>query len=308
MAEQLRSLRIVFMGTPEFAVATLDYLYTHGCNIVGVVTIPDKPSGRGQQINISAVKKYALEKSLPLLQPEKLRDPDFLEALRSLKADIQVVVAFRMLPEIVWNMPPMGTINLHGSLLPDYRGAAPINWAIINGEEQTGATTFFIQKDIDTGDILKQQTIPISPDMNAGELHDIMKEVGAKLVFDTLHDLSSGEEVRRNQQSHITLSKIAPKITKEDTKIDFNQPCQQVHNFVRGLSPYPTAFTIWNNKILKIYTTSIDLDTPSNQQIISDNKTYLKFKCLDGYLNILSLQLEGKKRMDIEDFLRGNKI
>jgi methionyl-tRNA formyltransferase len=308
MAEQLRLLRIVFMGTPEFAVATLDYLYTHGCNIVGVVTIPDKPSGRGQQINISAVKKYALEKSLPLLQPEKLRDPDFLEALRSLKADIQVVVAFRMLPEIVWNMPPMGTINLHGSLLPDYRGAAPINWAIINGEEQTGATTFFIQKDIDTGDILKQQTIPISPDMNAGELHDIMKEVGAKLVFDTLHDLSSGEEVRRNQQSHITLSKIAPKITKEDTKIDFNQPCQQVHNFVRGLSPYPTAFTIWNNKILKIYTTSIDLDTPSNQQIISDNKTYLKFKCLDGYLNILSLQLEGKKRMDIEDFLRGNKI
>ncbi|TCJ17885.1 methionyl-tRNA formyltransferase [Flaviaesturariibacter flavus] len=299
------------MGTPEFAVASLDALVQAGCNIVGVITAPDKPAGRGMQLQGSAVKKYAVEKGLHLLQPEKLKAPEFVEALRALNADLQVVVAFRMLPEIVWNMPPMGTLNVHGSLLPQYRGAAPINWAIINGEPETGVTTFRLKHEIDTGDILLQDRMPIGENETAGEVHDRMKELGAALLVRTVKGLAEGS-ISETPQSHLDPAtlKHAPKIFTDTCRIDWTRTVADVHNQVRGLSPFPGAFTTLNGKTLKIFRSTVAggkaADMPGEPD--TDGKTYLRFSCADGDLNIVELQLEGKKRMGVEEFLRGYRF
>jgi methionyl-tRNA formyltransferase len=313
----LKDLRIVFMGTPEFAVASLDALVHAGCNIVGVVTAPDKPAGRGMKLQESAVKQYAVAKGLKVLQPEKLKNALFLEKLKDLNPDLQVVVAFRMLPEVVWNMPEMGTINVHGSLLPQYRGAAPINWAIINGEKHTGVTTFKLQHEIDTGDILLQQIIPIGENETAGEIHDRMKEIGAALLVKTIEKLADGrlkekpqvKTVDQNIQDAPAL-KHAPKIFTETCRIDWNQPVEIVHNLIRGLSPFPGAFTFLDQKMLKIFRGEKLSITPNVQpgEYLTDGKTYLRYACADGFFNIKELQLEGKKRMNVEDFLRGYKF
>lgn len=307
-----QSLRIVFMGTPEFAVASLDALVNAGCNLVGVITAPDKPAGRGMKLQESAVKKYAVEKGLHILQPDKLKKPQFLEELRSLNADLQIVVAFRMLPEVVWNMPPMGTINVHGSLLPHYRGAAPINWAIINGEKETGVTTFKLKHEIDTGDILLQERIPVSENETAGELHDKMKEVGAQLLVKTIKGLAEGSLKETPQLSLINGSEVrhAPKIFTETCKIDWNKPVDEVHNLIRGLSPYPGAFTYLNEKLFKIYKSEKELAQPSITagQFENDGRKYLRFACKDGYIYAKEIQMEGKRRMGIEEFLRGRNI
>lgn len=305
-----KDLRIVFMGTPEFAVASLDALVNAGCNIVGVITAPDKPAGRGMKLQESAVKKYAAEKGLPVLQPEKLKNPQFLEELKSLRADLQVVVAFRMLPEVVWNMPPMGTINVHGSLLPQYRGAAPINWAIINGEPETGVTTFKLKHEIDTGDILLQERIPIGGNETAGEVHDRMKEVGAQLLVRTIKGLADGsvQEVPQvSVVSNVQDIKHAPKIFTETCRVDWNRSANEVHNLIRGLSPYPAAFTQLQGKGLKIFRSEKELKVPAHApgEVDTDGKHYLKFACADGYIIVKEMQLEGKKRMEVEDFLRG---
>jgi methionyl-tRNA formyltransferase len=306
-----KDLRIVFMGTPEFAVASLDALVSAGCTIVGVITAPDKPAGRGMKLQQSAVKKYAVEKGLTVLQPEKLKNPQFLEELKVLKADLQIVVAFRMLPEVVWNMPPMGTINVHGSLLPQYRGAAPINWAIINGEKETGVTTFKLQHEIDTGHILLQEGIPIGEDETAGELHDKMKEVGAQLLVKTIKGIADGslQEIPQTtvaEQQNIEI-KHAPKIHTSTCLIDWNKSVDEIYNLVRGLSPYPAAFTYLNEKTLKIYIAEKEKKVPAITpgQYETDHKTYLKFACSNGYIQVKELQLEGKKRMPVTDFLRG---
>jgi methionyl-tRNA formyltransferase len=308
-------LRIVFMGTPEFAVASLDALVKAGCNIVGVVTAPDRPAGRGMLLQQSDVKKYAVAHQLHVLQPEKLRNPEFLEQLRTLQADIQVVVAFRMLPEMVWNMPPMGTLNVHGSLLPQYRGAAPINWAIINGERQTGVTTFKLQQEIDTGDILLQQTMPIGEEENVGEVHDRMKELGAALLLKTIHGLAQNSIQEKPQQGFTneqvkTDFKHAPKIFTDTCKIDFSKTVDEVHDLVRGLAPYPAAFTFLNGKKLKIFKSAKTHEaiTETAGTVKSDGKTYLQFACSNGWVSVLDLQLEGKKRMPVTDFLRGYRF
>jgi methionyl-tRNA formyltransferase len=304
-----KDLRIVFMGTPEFAVASLDALVKAGCNIVGVITAPDKPAGRGMQLQQSAVKKYAVENNLHVLQPEKLKNPDFLSQLKSLKADLQIVVAFRMLPEVVWSMPPMGTINVHGSLLPHYRGAAPINWAVINGEKETGVTTFKLKHEIDTGDILLQQTMPIAQNETAGQIHDRMKDMGAAVLVNTVKGLAD-QSLNEVPQVFDTDLKHAPKIFTDTCKIDFSKPVQQVHNLIRGLSPFPGAFTTLNGKTLKIYKSEIELGIPVGDagDCKTDGKTFLKFACADGYIHVKELQLEGKKRMLAEDFLRGYRF
>ena len=311
-----KSLRIVFMGTPEFAVASLEALVDSGFNIVGVVTAPDKPAGRGMKLSESAVKKYASEKGLRLLQPEKLKNPAFIQELQSLEADLQVVVAFRMLPELVWSMPALGTINLHGSLLPQYRGAAPINWAVINGEKETGVTTFKLKHEIDTGNILLQQKFAIGPNDTAGDVHDKMKDIGAALLVNTVTGLAEDNLQEISQQSDRIATKAplrhAPKITTETCKIDFNKTAIEVHNLIRGLSPFPAAFTTLNGKILKIYRTETGWPghdatgtlLPAGDHV-TDGKTFLRFACADGYISIKELQLEGKKRLLIEDFLRG---
>lgn len=334
-------LRILFMGTPEFAVASLDALVKAGCNIVGVVTAPDKPAGRGMKLNESAVKKYAVEHGLYVLQPEKLKNPAFIDELKALKADLQIVVAFRMLPEVVWNMPPMGTINVHGSLLPQYRGAAPINWAVINGEKETGVTTFKLKHEIDTGDILLQQAFPIGEDETAGEVHDKMKEIGAQLLVKTVEGIAEGtleerpQTTERSPQSTddsprlntgallstvdrgpSTLLKHAPKIFTETCKIDFSKTVEEVHHLIRGLSPFPGAFTELNGKMLKIYRSKKEVVDASHSgqtmlghgptgTVHTDGKSFLKFSCSNGYVHVLELQLEGKKRMNVEEFLRG---
>ncbi|MCJ8210100.1 methionyl-tRNA formyltransferase [Mucilaginibacter sp. RS28] len=305
-------MRIVFMGTPEFAVASLEALLDAGCDIVGVVTAPDKPAGRGQQLSESAVKKFAVANHLKVLQPEKLKDPQFLEELKALRADLQVVVAFRMLPEAVWNMPPRGTINLHASLLPQYRGAAPINWAIINGEKETGVTTFFLKHEIDTGNILFTEKITLFDDFDAGILHDKLMNKGAGLLVKTVKAVESGRYTEQPQE-HVAEGvqlKHAPKIFKDDCRVDWNKPVEQVHNLVRGLSPYPTAFTEFNGKTLKIFKAEKELAQPSEApgSFASDGKTYLKVACTDGYLKLLDVQLEGKKRMGVEEFLRGVRL
>jgi methionyl-tRNA formyltransferase len=309
-ADKYKKLRIVFMGTPEFAVASLEALVKAKCNIVGVVTAPDKPAGRGMKLTESAVKKYAVEQGLKVLQPEKLKNPEFLEELRSLKADLQVVVAFRMLPELVWNMPPMGTLNLHGSLLPQYRGAAPINWAVINGEDETGVTTFKLKHEIDTGDILLQESFPIEEEDDAGTVHDKMKEIGARLLVRTIKELATGsireipQEINRDPGVKIN---HAPKIHTDTCLINWSKPVEEVYNLVRGLSPYPAAFTILNEKMMKIYKAKKEIVVPAHTEgeYETDGKSFLKFACTNGYLHLLEVQLEGKKRMKIEDFLRG---
>jgi methionyl-tRNA formyltransferase len=306
-----KELRIVFMGTPEFAVASLEALVKAGCNIVGVVTAPDKPAGRGMKLTESAVKKYAVENALKVLQPEKLKAQSFIEELKALNADIQIVVAFRMLPEVVWNMPPMGTINVHGSLLPHYRGAAPINWAVINGEKETGVTTFKLKHEIDTGNVLLQERIQIGEDETAGELHDKMKEVGASLLVRTIQGLADGS-LKETSQSAMTEGELkhAPKIFTETCKIDWNKSADEIHNLIRGLSPFPGAFTYLKSKMLKVYRSKKEVASHSDEpgQVFTDGKVYLKFACKDGYVYMQEIQLEGKRRMIIEDFLRGYRF
>ncbi|WP_235921336.1 methionyl-tRNA formyltransferase [Foetidibacter luteolus] len=307
-------LRIVFMGTPEFAVASLDALVKAGANVVGVITAPDKPSGRGMKMNESAVKKYAVEHDLYILQPEKLKNLEFIAALQALQADVQVVVAFRMLPVVVWNMPPLGTINVHGSLLPKYRGAAPINWAIINGEKETGVTTFRLQHEIDTGNVLLQEVIPIGENETAGELHDKMKETGAALLVKTLQLLAEGklEEMKQEALSGTDVSALphAPKLFTDTCKIDWGKTAFEIHNLVRGLSPYPAAFTFLDEKMLKVFACTKEAGQHNLQPGAweTDKKTFLKFACSDGFIHVTDLQLEGKKRMLVTDFLRGYRF
>lgn len=298
------------MGTPEFAVPSLERLLNAGYEIAAVVTAPDKPAGRGMQLNESAVKKFAVSKGLKILQPEKLKDPQFLHQLKHLNADLQVVVAFRMLPEVVWNMPPMGTINLHGSLLPQYRGAAPINWAIINGEKETGVTTFKLQHEIDTGNILLQKKIAIADNENAGQLHDKMMKIGAEVLLETVNELTKGN-LKETRQTGIEGRNLqlrhAPKIFSETCEIDWQKGVDEVYNLIRGLSPYPAAFTFLNNKKLKIFSADKEVKSVEEQPgtLLTDNKYFLKFACDNGYISVNELQLEGKKKMQIEDFLRG---
>jgi len=313
VTRNLKDLKIVFMGTPEFAVASLEALVNEGCNIVGVITAPDKPADRGMLLQQSAVKKYAVEKNLNILQPEKLRNPDFINELKSLYADVQVVVAFRMLPEMVWNMPPMGTINVHASLLPQYRGAAPINWAIINGERETGITTFKLQHEIDTGNILFQEKISIGEKETAGELHDKLKTLGANVLVKTIHAIAE-ESIKEKPQlitHHLPLTiHHAPKLNTETGKIDWNKTAEDIFNLVRGLSPYPAAFTYLDDKILKIYFAEKERAEHhyAKGSIHTDGKIYLKFACSDGFIHCTDIQLQGKKRMSVQDFLRGYRL
>jgi methionyl-tRNA formyltransferase len=302
-------MKIVFMGTPDFAVASLKALLESGNDIVGVITAPDKPAGRGQKINESAVKKYAVERGLKVLQPTKLKDPQFLDELRSLNADIQVIVAFRMLPEVVWNMPPKGTINLHASLLPQYRGAAPINWAIINGEKESGVTTFFLKQEIDTGDILFSERVNIHANDTAGDLHDKLMDTGAQLLIKTINAIRNGEYKEQAQATTPEL-KIAPKIFKEDCLIIWDRPVEEVFNLIRGLSPYPTAFTHLHGKILKVFRAEMSKEAPDLKPgtFLTDNKTFLKVACTNGLISLLEIQMEGKTRMKVEEFLRGMRI
>ena len=304
----MRRLKIIFMGTPEFAVASLDALFHGNHDVVAVVTVADKPAGRGQLVHISAVKKYALEKSIPVLQPLKLKDEAFLEELRNLSADLFVIVAFRMLPEVVWNMPPLGSVNLHGSLLPKYRGAAPINWAVINGEKETGVTIFFLQHEIDTGRVLQRKVIPIGENETAGELHHRMMEIGADTLLDAVNRIAKGETDAVEQNELMIADEIiprAPKIFKEDCRIDWGMSVDAIHNFVRGMSPYPAAWTMLGDKSLKIYMGEKRKDNSASVIWSTDGKTYLHFNCSDGSYAITDLQLEGKKRMQIVEFLRG---
>ncbi|OOQ59271.1 methionyl-tRNA formyltransferase [Mucilaginibacter pedocola] len=300
------------MGTPHFAVASLDALISAGCNIVAVITAPDKPAGRGKKVSQSAVKEYAVANGLKVLQPEKLKNPEFLAELEALKADLQVVVAFRMLPEVVWNMPPKGTINLHASLLPQYRGAAPINWAIINGEKESGVTTFLLTHEIDTGHILFTEKVTLHGTETAGDLHDKLMNKGAGLLVKTVKGIESGR-YSQHPQEHLIENielKHAPKIFKEDCIIDFDKPAQQVCNFIRGLSPSPAAFTTIEGKTLKVFYATPEITDPGLDPgaFVTDNKTHLKFAATDGYVSVTDVQLEGKKRMGIEEFLRGNKF
>jgi methionyl-tRNA formyltransferase len=298
------------MGTPQFAVPSLNKLYEAGYDIAAVVTAPDKPAGRGMQLTQSAVKKYALEKNLKILQPEKLKDPGFIKELELLKTDVQVVVAFRMLPEIIWNMPPLGTINLHASLLPQYRGAAPINWAIINGEKQTGVTTFKLKHEIDTGNILLQKKIDLDENETAGSLHDKMMQTGADLLLQTIHQLDQGKLEETDQSSASPSNEVlhqAPKIFTETCEIKWDKNVEEVYNLIRGLSPYPTAFTFLNGKKLKIFKAEKELDNKVLKpgEMITDHKSFLKFSANDGFISLKEIQLEGKKKMPVEDFLRG---
>lgn len=301
------------MGTPDFAQASLEMLLDHGCNIVAVITAPDKPGGRGMKMQESTVKKFAVEKGLHILQPVNLKNPEFVASLKELNADIQVVVAFRMLPEVVWNQPPMGTINLHASLLPQYRGAAPINWAIINGEKETGVTTFKLQHEIDTGNILMQKKVPIADDENAGQLYEVLKREGAEVLLETLKLLAEGnmaEQQQHEMMQMITELKAAPKINKETCRINWEDSAENIYNLVRGLCPYPGAFTIWNDKILKIFSCTKEIFDTSNVpgSISSDNKTYMRIACKNGYIYLNLVQLEGKRRMPVEEFLRGYTV
>ena len=311
-------MRIIFMGTPEFAVASLDILIKNKYNIVAVITAPDRPAGRGQQLQQSAVKKYAIENGLNILQPEKLKDEVFLTQLRGLNPDLQIVVAFRMLPEVVWNMPKKGTVNLHGSLLPQYRGAAPINWAIINGEKETGVSTFFLQHEIDTGKIIYQEKTPIDENDNAETVHDKLMQIGASLILKTVQAIELNNYPQIDQSELVTKDqeiKLAPKIFKDDCIINWYKPIAEVYNFIRGLSPYPAAYFILgdndkNTYHLKIFKCQKEM-TQHNESIGSihtDSKNYLKIAVVGGYISILALQLSGKKRMVITDFLRGFSI
>jgi methionyl-tRNA formyltransferase len=295
------------MGTPEFAVPSLEILVENKFSVVAVITAPDKPQGRGQKLSYSPVKECALKHNLPVLQPTNLKSPEFLEELKGYNANLQIVVAFRMLPEVVWAMPALGTFNLHASLLPQYRGAAPINWAIINGEKETGATTFFLKHEIDTGSIIFQEKEPISDVDDVGTLYERLMHKGAKLVLKTVQAIEKGDypSIPQFVQGE---SKHAPKIFKETCQINWNQSSESIRNFVRGLSPYPSAWTVINGRTFKIYKVEKVVDTQSASEFITDNKTYLYFKTSDGWISIEELQPEGKKRMMIQEFFRGNKL
>ena len=302
-------MKIVFMGTPDFAVASLDILVKNNYNVVAVVTASDKVGGRGgKELIQSAVKKYAVANGILVLQPEKLRNEDFLAELKSLNADLQVVVAFRMLPELVWNMPRLGTINLHGSLLPAYRGAAPINWAVMNGETETGVTTFFLQQEIDTGDILMTAKMPIGEKENVGAVHDTMMQLGAETVLASVKKIEIGDYTLTPQDN--SKASKAPKLFLENCEIKFDQPSKKVFDFVRGLSPFPTAWTRLNDLILKVYAADFSLEKHdfASGSFHSDNKNTLKVATKDGFIHLLEIQLQGKKRMNVKDFLNGYKL
>ena len=310
MNKDPKSIRIVFMGTPDFAVASLQALLDGGLNVVGVITAPDKPAGRGLALQQSPVKELAVANKIPLLQPLKLKDPQFLEQLAAWKPDLQVVVAFRMLPEVVWALPPMGTINLHGSLLPNYRGAAPINWALINGEKKTGVTTFLLKHEIDTGDLLLQRELEIEQTDNFGTLYNKLKVMGAKVLTETIERYVQ-EKITPVPQSNLEhLLKTAPKLQKETGEIDWNCAGTAINNLIRGLSPVPGAFAKLDGKLLKIYKA-----TPLEEKISvppgtidTDGKNFLRFACQDGWIQIEELQLEGKKKMPITPFLQGYRF
>ena len=310
------NLRIVYMGTPDFAVESLRCLVEGGYNVVGVVTGPDKPVGRhGSVLQPTPVKQYAVEHGLRVLQPEKLKDEAFIEELRSLEADLQIVVAFRMLPEVVWSMPPLGTFNLHASLLPQYRGAAPINWAVINGDKETGVTTFFLKHEIDTGAVIRQVRVPIAETDCVGDVHDRLMLLGGRVVCETVDAIIDGTAEATPQEEMITEElRPAPKIFKETCRIDWNRPSKQVYDFIRGLSPYPAAWTTLvtpdgTEQVVKVYTATL---TDDNQQpvgtLTTDSKSYLHVATADGTLSIDTLQLAGKKRMNVDDFLRGFRL
>jgi methionyl-tRNA formyltransferase len=310
-------MKIIFMGTPEFAVPSLHILIQNGYNIVAVVTAPDKPAGRGKIMSESAIKQYALKNNIPLLQPTNLKDQKFIDDLKLYNADLQIVVAFRMLPEQVWAMPPKGTINLHGSLLPQYRGAAPLNWAIINGEQETGVTTFLLQHEIDTGNIILQKKINIEVDETAGSLHNKMMHIGASVLLDTVQLLEQENITYTKQSDLIANNKIinhAPKIFKDDTIIDWNNKSNSLYNFVRGLSPYPSAVTnlVIENikigvKIFEVESTNIK-STEAPGKIITDGKKFINVATKDFYISIKEMQVAGKNKVKVEDFLRGNKL
>lgn len=309
-----KKIRIAYMGTPEFAVTPLRHLYEHGYNIVCVVTMPDKPIGRGQKMGESAVKKYATSVGLPILQPDKLKDESFLESLRTFDIDLGIVVAFRMLPEVVWNMPKHGTFNLHSSLLPDYRGAAPINWAIINGDKVSGVTTFMLDHQIDTGAIIDYREVAITESDNCGTLHDKLMNIGAELVEDSIKLIESGA-LKVKPQRETEKMRLAPKIFKDDCKIDWNNDCMAIFNFVRGLSPYPAAWSDFNGAYgdtfsMKIYCVSYEIIDHKREigEVVTDNRTFVKVACKDGYILLDDIQMAGKKRMNIASFLCGNKM
>ena len=311
-----KDLRIVYMGTPDFAVESLRCLVEGGYNVVGVITMPDKPAGRGPKLQYSPVKQYALDHNLPLLQPEKLKDEAFLDALQAWQADLQIVVAFRMLPEVVWNMPRLGTFNLHASLLPQYRGAAPINWAVINGETETGITTFFLKHEIDTGEVIQQVRVPIADTDDVGIIHDKLMMLGGKLVTETVDAILDGtiHSIPQEEMGVTGDLKPAPKIFKETCRIDWQQSTKAVYDFIRGLSPYPAAWTELvapdgKCMVLKVYQTEKRLATHTFPvgSIHSDGKSYVDVATADGYIRLLSVQLAGKKRMPIHDFLNGFK-
>ena len=314
---EAKRLRIVYMGTPDFAVAPLRRLVEEGYNIVGVVTMPDKPAGRGLHMQASAVKRYAVEAGLPVYQPEKLKDPQFVETLRSLAPDLGIVIAFRMLPEIVWAMPRLGTFNLHASLLPQYRGAAPINWAIINGEKESGVTTFLLNHEIDKGAILCQQRVAIDEDDDAGTLHDKLMNAGTDLVIETIERIASGAIAPVDQQAiEPQVVRDAPKIFKETCRIDWSASGDTVRNLVRGLSPYPAAWSELHKegaspigvKIFRVHAKTCPADRlPASGTLVTDGRTFMKVACADGYLFLDELQLAGKKRMAVADLLRGFK-
>ncbi|MBB3186487.1 methionyl-tRNA formyltransferase [Microbacter margulisiae] len=310
-----KDLKIVFMGTPDFAVASLRLLVENQYNVVAVITAPDKPAGRGQKVQISAVKQYALQQNLPILQPEKLKNHDFLQTLSRFKPDLQIVVAFRMLPEAVWSLPLLGTFNLHASLLPDYRGAAPINWAIINGETETGVTTFFLSHEIDTGEIILQKRIPIYDHDSAGDLHDRLMAEGSTLVLETVNLVLSEQPIQTLKQIENAVVKSAPKLFTETCKINWSKSVDQLFNFIRGLSPYPAAWSeliLSDTKIssLKIFETEKEITQHQLPfgSIITDHKKIMKVAVNNGFIVIKQLQLAGKKRMITEDFLRGYQV
>ncbi len=311
-------MRIIFYGTPDFAVATLDAIYHEGFEIAAVVTAPDKPAGRGRKLKPSPVKQYALGKDIPVLQPPNLKAEGFISELKSLNPDVQVVVAFRMLPEVVWSLPPKGTFNIHASLLPQYRGAAPINHAIINGETETGVTSFFLQKEIDTGHIIAQKKASINKDDNAGTLHDKLMKLGAGLAVETLQQIQHNQVIQIPQHTLINSNetlKKAPKIFKDDCKINWDQPAKAIYNFIRGLSPYPGAFTYISDnnnvtKLVKIYSasTKYNFNTYETHSLLTDGQHDLQIVCRDGAVEIKEIQMEGKKRMEISEFLKGFPI
>jgi methionyl-tRNA formyltransferase len=302
-----QELRIVFMGTPDFAVPTLQTLVEHKYNVVAVITAPDKPAGRGQKLQQSPVKAYAASQHIPVLQPTNLKSEAFLEELRSYRANLQIIVAFRMLPEVVWAMPELGSFNIHASLLPQYRGAAPINWAIINGEKETGVTSFFLKHEIDTGDLIFQERVPIGEEDDFGSMYEKLKQEGARLALRTVQAIERNE-VQPQPQLTSAETKHAPKIFKETCEINWNQPAGQVRNFIRGLSPYPAAWTRFEDKTFKIFKAEALENTAYTLepgQLQTDNKTFLHVQTASGVISILDLQMEGKKRMLVQDFLRG---